>query len=223
MTYEWDFSVLFPYRDAFLRGLVVTCLISLVSFLAGTVVGIPAGFALFYMPMRRVLMVLNDAIRAVPPLVLIFLVYYFPVQTMFGLRPPSGEGAAMLALAVAQAAYTADLVRGAIGNVSKPTVQGALALGLSTPTIWRYIVLPDIARQILPAQMAFLIGTIRLSSLASVVGAQEVVYTARVITAQTFRSLEGWIAVAALYVAIVVPLTVLSRRFEESKWLLRRA
>ncbi len=223
MGYSWDFRFLAPYTIAFLRGALVTVELSLVSFGLGTAVGIFGGVWLKLTPVRSFFLYLNDAIRAVPVLVLIFLVYYFPTRQMFGVIGPNPFWSVVIAMAVGQAAYTADLVRGAVDGVSRKTILGGRALGLSEITIWRYLILPDVVRQILPAQIAFFIGIVRLSSLASVIGCEDVVFVARVASSPSFRSLEAWVVVSLIYIALVLPMTVISRRVEQWDWMKRRA
>ena len=221
-NYDWDFSFLLGYKEAFLNGLYVTLYISIISFIIGTLLGIMIGTLLKYIRYNQFLLITNDAIRAIPTLVMIFFVYYFPFKQLFGLTPPNALYSSIIAMSISQAAYTADIVRSAIGSVSNKTIQAAQALGLKEITILQYIILPDIIRQTLPAQIAFLIGIVRLSSLASVIGAQEIVYVARTSISQNFRSLEAWIVVAILYIIIVLPITYLGRKLENSNWLKRR-
>ena len=75
----------------------------------------------------------------------------------------------------------------------------------------------------LPAQIAFFIGIVRLSNLASVIGCQEVVFVARQVSSQAFRSFEPWLVVAGIYIVLVVPMTVALRELERSRWLQRRS
>jgi His/Glu/Gln/Arg/opine family amino acid ABC transporter permease subunit len=221
-NYDWNFSFLEPYLIAFLEGCFVTLYISIVSFVLGTLLGILLGIIIKPLVANKFLFFLNDAIRAVPPLVLIFLVYYFPYKELLGIAPPNALYSSIFALAISQTAYTIDLVRAAIDNVSMKTIQGAQALGFRKKSIIRYIVIPDIVRQTIPAQIAFFIGIIRLSNLASVIGAQEIVFAARTAISNNYRSLEAWIIVALIYIALVLPITFLSRKLEKSKWLKRR-
>ncbi len=222
LNYNWDFSFLLSYRDAFLNGIVVTLYVSLMSFIIGTIVGILFGMLIKYIKRNYILLLINDAIRAIPMLVMIFFVYYFPFKALLGINPPNALYSSIIAISISQAAYTADIVRSAINSVSSKTIQGAKALGLKEVVVLRYIILPDIIRQTLPAQIAFLIGIFRLSSLASVIGANEIVFVARTAISQNYRSLEAWIVVAIIYIILILPLTFLSRRLENSKWLKRR-
>ncbi len=223
MGYDWDFRLFAPYLHAFLRGLWVTIELSVISSVVGTVLGFVLAPALRMRYLGPVLSVLNDAVRAVPVLVLMLFFYYFPYVQVLGIEPPSAFAAAAAALTLAQINFTAEIVRGAIDGVSQKTILGARSLGLKEVTIWRYVMIPDVIRQVLPTLVAFYIGNIKLSSLASVIGGEDVVFVARLAVSQTFRSLEAWVIVAAIYIGLVLPLTIFARRLERSEWLLRRS
>jgi His/Glu/Gln/Arg/opine family amino acid ABC transporter permease subunit len=222
MAYDFDFSGFQPYWGAFGRGLGVTCALAFGSSVVGTIAGIPLGFVLRTPRIAPILLGLNDAVRAVPLLVLILFFYYFPYQDAIGIPAPSAFTVAMVGMTVAQAVFTADVVRSAILNVSKSSLLAAKSLGLSRSDTIRFIILPDVLRQILPAMVAFYIGNIKLSSLASVIGCEDVVFVARLATSQTYRSLEAWLIVTVIYVVLILPLGLLSRRIESSQWLKRR-
>lgn len=223
MGYDWNFSVFAPYVGAFLRGLWVTIQLSVISSIVGTLGGFLLG-AVFRLPrLSTPLLLVNDAVRAIPMLVLMFFFYYFPYAQVFGVEPPSAFFCAAAALTVAQAVFTADIFRAAVDGVPERLIMGARSLGLRHATIWWYLILPDIIRQILPTLIAFYIGNIKLSSLASVIGAEDVVFVARVASGQVFRSLEAWAIVAAIYILLVLPLTAMARKLEQSEWLKRRA
>ncbi len=223
LNYDWDFTYLIKYTEAFLNGTQITFYVSIVSFLWGTIIGIFWGIFLKYGFIRQFWLFTNDIIRSIPMLVLLFFFYYLPLQELFGFESAlSSINTAIIALGLAQVAYTGDIVRSAINNVSKKIIDGAKALGLSTVDRWRFIIIPDILKQIVPAQIAFFIGLVRLSSLASIIGVQDVVHVARTASTQNFRSIESWIIVAIIYVIIVLPFTYSLRYLENSKWLKRR-
>jgi polar amino acid transport system permease protein len=221
--YDWNFSVLAPFTGAFIHGAVITVALSVISYVLGTIVGIAAGGLLRAVPGARVIFFINDCLRAIPMLVMLFLIYFFPTRDIFGIPPLSPFWSAVVAFAIIQAAYSADVVRSAIDDVPQRVILAGHAIGLTRLDLWRFVVLPDVLRQIAPAQLAFFIGNVRLSSLASVIGVQDATFVSRSISSQTFRSLEPWLAVAGIYIILVVPLTMLAREFEQSRWLKRRA
>jgi His/Glu/Gln/Arg/opine family amino acid ABC transporter permease subunit len=221
MGYDWNFSVFSQYLPAFISGTWVTVQLSVLSCLVGTIIGFVLGPVLRLKIIGSIFLTLNDMLRALPTLVLIFFFYYFPYRD-FGCAAPSAFVCACAALTLSQAAYTADIVRAAVDGVSQSSIMGARSVGLKEITIWQYIILPDIFRQVLPSLIAFFIGIVRLSSLASVIGCEDVVFVARITIGQKFRSLEAWIIVAAIYIVLVLPLTWFARRLERAEWLKRR-
>jgi ABC-type amino acid transport system permease subunit len=160
--------------------------------------------------------------RAVPLIVLLFLFDYFPSSQILGLPALSAFWAAALAMTVAQANFTAEIVRSAIDAGPRRLLDSARSLGLQERPVLTHIVAPNVIRQVLPTLIAFYIGNLKLSSLASVIGAEELVYVARIAVGQTYRSLEAWILVACVYVVLVTPCTLLARRIESSDWMARR-
>ena len=223
MGYDWNFSVFVPYADAFVRGAWIALALALVSSVLGSLLGIPLGMILRVRGLSWVFLPLNDAIRAIPILVLMLFFYAFPYKDVLGIVPVSEFTAAVLAMTLSQMVFTADLVRGAVDGVSRQAILGARAIGLREPAVWRHIILPDVIRQILPALLAFFIANIKSSSLASAIGVRELVFTARIATGTTARNLEAWIIVAGIYIVLVLPLAWFGRWIEKSKWLKRRS
>ena len=223
MGYNWDFSALRGYEVAFLMGAGLTLLLGVASSAIGTVLGIPVAVALRMHPLISIpLAILMDALRAIPNLVLILAVYYLPYDQLFGVKGPSPFSASLVGLIIAQMAYSADLIRAAIDAVPEAQLLAVRGLGFREWQVARWVIAPAVLRQALPGHMALWIGNIKLSSLASTVGVQEVVFVARVAMSQTFRSLEAWLVVAAIYVVLVTPLTFLQRRIERSAWIQRQ-
>jgi polar amino acid transport system permease protein len=223
MHYDWDFNILAPYRAALLRGVWISIALGVGSSLIGTLVGVIMGGVFDYLPLKKVVLTVNDALRSIPHLVLIFFFYYFPYKDVFGVRSPSAFWCALAALALSQAVFTAELVRAAKHTVSQGPILAARALGVPEHVIWSYITLPDIMRQILPSLVAFWIGNLKISSLASVIGVEDVVFVAKIAVGQQYRSLEAWVVVALVYVVLVTPFTIAARHFEGTDWLKRRA
>ena len=222
MDYDWNFAIFDNYKNALLGGVWVTLKLTLLSSLIGTLLGIPISFLLRQRIIKFIAIPLNDVVRAIPILVLIYLFYYFPIGQMFGVKALSAYQCALWALIITQAVFIADIIRGAIEGVSKNSIDAALSLGLKSRQIWRYVMLPDIFRQILPTLIAFYIGNLKLSSLASVISVPEILYVAKSAGSQSFRTLEAWVLVCIIYIILVLPFTYIARKIESSKWLKRR-
>lgn len=222
MDYDWNFTIFENYKNALLGGVWVTLKLSFLSSIIGTLLGIPLGLLLRAHVLKYFTIPLNDIIRAIPILVLIYLFYYFPVEDFFGIAALSAYQCALWALIIAQAVFTADIIRGAIDGVSQNSVDAALSLGFKSHQVWWYVKLPDVFRQISPTLIAFYIGNLKLSSLGSVISVPEVLYVAKSAGSQSFRTLEAWILVCLIYIILVLPITYLARKVEYSNWLKRR-
>src|ERR1035441_5317726 len=98
MSYDWDFSAFWPYRYALLRGVWVTIEISVISTVIGTIIGVALGALFRVVPFKRTIFFLNDVLRAIPLLVLLFFFYYFPYKQIFGIFPLSAFACTILAM-----------------------------------------------------------------------------------------------------------------------------
>lgn len=223
MGYSLDFSWVGYYLPAFGRAIIITVQLTVYSSLFGTILGIPIAILLRKRTIIRLpTQIVVDMIRAIPNLVLIFFCYYFPYEALFNIQPLTPFTAALIALIIAQAAYSADAFRAAIDQVPRQQILGVRALGFKESHVARFVILPSIVRQTLPIHVALWIGNLKLSSLASVIGVKDVVFVAKVSMAQSYRSIEAWIVVAIVFVALVLPCTYGLRLLERSAWIQRQ-
>jgi len=221
--YHWDFSGLVPYAPAFIRGIAITLELTILSSAIGTLAGAPLAAMLRLGGIIAVpTAFLIDVVRAIPNLVLIFFFYYFPYEQLLGVPALPGFSAVLWALVLAQAAYSADLFRGAVDQLPRGQLMGIQAIGFKRFQVLRFMIIPSVAKQVFPGHLALWIGNLKLTSLASVIGVGDVVFVARIAMSQTFRSLEAWTVVAVIYCVLVLPLTYGIRHLEQSAWIRRQ-
>lgn len=213
MNYDWNFGRLLPYCKAFLIGTVTTLFLTSIVIVLGTILGIFLGLLLRQQIARIVLYPVVDVIRALPPLVLILFMYYLLTRQVIGTAVPA-FWVCTIAMSLNLAAFTSDLVRAAIANISPGAVDAGRALGMSHRQVTRHIVLPHVLREVIPGMTILYIGMLKMSSLASIINVREVVYTAQTVIADISRSLEAWTIVALIYVVLVLPSTYAARRVE---------
>lgn len=213
MNYDWNFGRLAPYLDAFLAGVSTTVCLSVLVIIIGTTLGVVLGFLASRRSLRIILYVLFDVVRAIPPLVLLLFFYFLLVPQVVGFSATS-FWVAVIALSLNLAVFTADVVRSSIEGVPRDDIDAAKALGFDDAMVRRYIVLPHVFRTALPAMVVLFIGMVKISSLASVINVREIVYAAQTVVAEISRSLEAWLIVAGVYIALVVPATIIARRIE---------
>lgn len=150
--------------------------------------------------------------RGVPLLVQLLMFYY--MLPHIGLDLPAIL-AAILAVGMCSAAYTAEIVRGALQAIPRGQIEAAEALGIAPVWLWVRILVPQALRIGLPSLVNELILLVKVSSLASVVGVVELTRVAQNITGQTYRPLEIYIAAAAIYLVINSVLSFLGRQAEQ--------
>ena len=131
------------------------------------------------------------------------LVQGFGIQ--FSLNPFT---ATVLALTLNSAAYIAEIVRAGIQSIEKGQTEAAESLGLGSLETMRYIIFPQALRRMLPPLGSEFITLLKDTSLASVIGYQELLQEGRLIIANNYRSFEIFGTVALIYLA----LTLLSSR-----------
>jgi polar amino acid transport system permease protein len=223
-AYPWDFSVVWKYFPALLRGLGVTVLLTGLTIAIGTPIGVLLGLALRTKApvVRYSLLFMTDAVRSLPLLILILWVYYV-VPILIG-RPDMGSfGLALLAMTINLSAFIADIVRASVDAFPKGLIEAGYACGLSTVAVMRRIVVPSVIRELVPTFSLLYIDMLKLSSLASVISVYELLHTADRIRSETFRAIEVFSAVAVIYLILVMPFSFAVRTLEKSKYFRRRA
>ncbi|HEV7505919.1 MAG TPA: ABC transporter permease subunit [Thermoanaerobaculia bacterium] len=206
MSYHWDLSLLFEYRAAFAQGLLVTLFLTGSSVLIGTAVGCPLGILMAirhpaFRPVRMLISIYNAVFGWLPVLVLLVWMYYL-LPSAFGYRP-SAVVVSVVALSLNLSAFVADVVRGAIARVSIDDIEAARAIGMKPSLRLRRVILPEVIRNSLPALVALYINQLKWTSLASVIGVEELLHTADTIMIHTYRALEAYTAIAVIYLGIV--------------------
>jgi octopine/nopaline transport system permease protein len=194
-----------------LGGLPLTLQLSAMSVLLGFVLALALALAqqgearIIVWPIRAFVSIF----RGTPLLVQIFLIYYGlgqfrPNLQAVGLwwmfREP--YWCAIIALTLNTAAYSSEILRGAIRNVPRGLSEAALALGLTRVQNLRLVVLPLAFRQALPAYSNEIILIVKGTSLASIITLTEVTGIAQELISQTYRAMEVFVAAGAIYLLI---------------------
>jgi len=185
-------------------GLYYTVLISvcaiLISVLLGLLVALPGlsskrrfkGFNRIYV----------ELVRAVPILVLILWVYY-------GLPQLAGISisvfwAGVLALALSDSAFEAEIFRAGIQSIDKGQYEAAHSISLNYADTMRYVILPQAIRRILPALGNQLVYMLKMSSLVSIIGLQELTRRANELVVTEYRPLEIYTILVLEYLFLIL-------------------
>jgi polar amino acid transport system permease protein len=153
-----------------------------------------------------------EAFRNTPVLVqLIWFYYAFPIVLGQQLTP---FVAAVLALTLNTSAYSAEILRGGILSIARGQWEGAKALGMTRAATMRRVILPQVFRRMLPALTNRAIELAKVTSLASLLAVNEVMYQGRLLSSTYYRPLEILTVVALFYFLLIYPGSYLSSRLE---------
>lgn len=180
-----------------------------------------------------------ELIRNMPPLVFIFIFYFFisgqlmPVLDVenriadaspeilrvlaFLFGPPEllpNFLSGLICLALFEGAYVTEIVRAGIEAIPKGQWEGAAALGLPHRHTLTKVILPQAVRTVVPPLAGQFISLIKDSSLISLISIQEMTFTGTELAVSSGRVFEVWLTVAALYFLLCFGLARLFRRLE---------
>ena len=201
MNYIFHFGDMWNARGEFVEGALMTLRLSGLAMVASLVIAILGALARTSgpKPLRMLVAAYVEIIRNTPFLVQIFIIF-FGLPTV-GLRLDANEGA-LIALILNGSAYTIEIVRAGIENISQGQIEGALALGLHRLQTFRLVVLPQALRIIVPPLGSQFILLMLNSSVCSAISADELTSAALDVQGRTFRAFEAFIIAAAIYFAL---------------------
>jgi polar amino acid transport system permease protein len=206
-------DVLIETKDVFLKAMLLTLELTVVSILIGIVIGL--FFALMKISKIKVLALISDIyvflVRGTPLIVQIFILY-FGISGIF-LLPDFW--AASLALALHNGAYISEILRGTIQGVDKGQMEAGRSLGMTKVLTLRRIILPQAFRRALPPLgNQFIIG-LKDSSLAAFISMNELFNVATTLGSNNFDEMTYLLIVAVYYLVLVALLTLIVNRFEK--------
>ena len=218
---NWGWYVVNPSTPAgqrnlmfLLDGLYYTIALSLtailISIILGLLVALP-GLA-SQRPARLVNRVYVELVRAVPILVLILWVYYgLPQVADISI---SVFWAGVLALAISDSAFQAEIFRAGIQSIDRGQHEAAHSISLSYIDKMRYVILPQAIKRILPALGNQLVYMLKMSSLVSVIGMEELTRRANELVVTEYRPLEIYTVLVLEYLVLILVVSAAVRWFE---------
>ena len=218
---NWGWYVVNPSTPAgqrnlmfLLDGLYYTIALSvtaiLISIILGLLVALP-GLA-SQRPARVINRVYVELVRAVPILVLILWVYYgLPQVADISI---SVFWAGVLALAISDSAFQAEIFRAGIQSIDRGQHEAAHSISLSYVDKMRYVILPQAIKRILPALGNQLVYMLKMSSLVSVIGMEELTRRANELVVTEYRPLEIYTVLVLEYLVLILVVSAAVRWFE---------
>lgn len=214
MNYEWDFSEVWAHRDMLLVGLIGTMKIAAIAILLGVLFG--TVLAAMRLSGRRWLdrpaLWVIEFYRNTPPLVHFFWAFYaLPVLIGVSLGP---YVAAVIALSTQSGAFFAEVFRGGLVSVERGQWEAARAVGMKGHQALRRVILPQAMVRMLPPFLERSFELIKTTALASTLAYSDLLYEAMQVNSITFRPLEVYTVVAAIFFLSLFSMSVLARLLE---------
>lgn len=252
LDYNWNWPVVLQYilrRDEngrivsnlLLTGLLTTLRLSIWSSVLALFIGTVTAIlrlrkSIFFRFFGRTYI---ELVRNVPPLVLVFIFYFFignQIMEALGIErlvDRAGPGSlriigilfsdparlpeflsAVLTMGIYEGAYMTEIIRAGIVAVHRGQWEAGYSLGLSTTDQYRYVILPQALRNILPSLAGQFISTIKDSAIVAVISIQELTFQGIEIMSTTYRTFEIWITITVLYLVLTGLCSIGARRLE---------
>jgi len=196
-----------------LQGLGLTLRISGISLVLAFLIGL--GTALLRLSDslvgRAVARAYLELIRNTPMLVQLFVIYFI-LGPILGIERFLS---AVLALSLFEGAYASEVFRAGIVSIHKGQWQACYSLGLGAVDTYRFVILPQAIRRILPPLTSQAVSLVKDSSLVSLVSLTDLTLQASIVVSETFLPFEIWFTTAGLYLLITVTLSTVVARMEQ--------
>jgi polar amino acid transport system permease protein len=242
-SYKWNWGAIPQYflrydaeiknwvPNILLQGFFTTIRLSIWATLFATLIGIVMGMFRVSRSLFKRLVggTYVELTRNLPPLVLIFIFYFFvsdqilPVLgveafirtaddktqallTFLFAAPPLFTAfiSALITLSIFEGAYITEIIRAGIQSIEKGQWEAADSLGLSRWQRMRLIILPQAVQRILPPLAGQFISTIKDSAIVSVISIQELTFQGMELMSTTYFTFEIWITITAMYLILTL-------------------
>jgi len=220
-----DFSIITDNIGVYLQGLSTTLQLVCAALVLGLLLAVPLGITQSSKnPLVRFpVFCFSYFFRGTPLLVQMFMIYYGAgqfeaIQNSF-LWPIFREAywCALIAFTLNTAAYTTEILRGAIVAAPHGEIEAARACGMSTSMMFRRILLPGAFRRALPAYGNEVIFMLHGSAIASVITIIDLTGAARQIFSRYYSPYEAFLTVAAFYMILTFTIVLLFKLVEK-RW-----
>jgi len=209
-----DLNFMLRIWPELLRGLGTTLLYTLLSCMAGLVIGvIVAQSQIKNVPVLRQIARIQIEVFRNLPLLVVLLWSYYALPIYLGIDV-SKEAAGLVALSLYAGAFYGEILRGSVQSIDKSQAEMSSVLGLSRLQTEVYVIYPQAFRSALPALMGQTIMNMKNTTLLSVIAVAELAYYGSHLSSTTFRPMEIYTLVGLIFLAVLVPMNSLSRWIE---------
>ncbi|NWJ24339.1 ABC transporter permease [Rhizobium sp. RM] len=217
-----DFALIFENWPLFAHGLWVTVSMVGIALALGAILAIPLALVQAYnVPfLGKAAATYSYVFRGTPLLVQLYILYYGLAQFQ-GVRESAlwlllgnAYTCAIVGFTLNSAAYVAEIYRGALVSLDKGELEAAAAYGMTRAQVIRLIALPQAFRLSLPAYSNEVIFLLHASVVASTITIVDILGAGRKLNSTYYVVYEGFLTAAALYMVVVLFITMVFRKSE---------
>ncbi|MEC8824533.1 MAG: amino acid ABC transporter permease [Verrucomicrobiota bacterium] len=214
LDHDYNWSAIAPYKGNLISGWGVTLGISLAAMVLSVIVGVvlTIGQLSAHALPRWLSRAYVELIRGTPLLTQILIGYYLIADAI---NWDSRFGVGLVVLSCFSGAYLSEIFRGGVESISKSQWLSARAIGLTEGQTYRFVVIPQAIRRVLPASAGQFANLIKDSSLLFVISVHEFTMQAREANANTYATFEAYLPLILGYFILTFPISLLSRHLEE--------
>lgn len=240
--FSWDAQKLKWTSSILTIGFFITFKIAIFSSIFAAIIGVTMGILLASRKsyLRWFVRTYVEFVRNIPPLVFLFLFYFFLssqlsplLNTYSNLSGLSDEViywiewffidislidnfiSGVLCLALFEAAYVAEIVQAGIRSIGKEQAEAAASLGLNKFIAMRLVILPQALYKVIPPLAGQFISLVKDSTILSIISIQELTFVANQVISTTRLRFETWLVVGLIYFIICFLLSLLFRFLEK--------
>lgn len=253
VKYRWNWGLVAPYiirydetqhrwvANLLLQGLLETIRIAIWAGLFALIIGVVMGLCRLShnLLLRLIARSYVELIRNIPPLVFIFVFYFFltgqvtpflgidqfvrtaspgtlaVIDALFGQpRFLPAVVSALVCLSLFEGAYVTEIVRAGVQSIEKGQWEAAASVGMSRLLMLRLVVLPQAIQRVVPPLAGQFISLVKDSSIVSLISIQELTFSAGEVAVTTGGVFEVWLIAAGMYLAICYPCSVVFAHLE---------
>ena len=200
MDMEW--YIVWDYRAAILDGLSLTLQLSIIAIIGSTIIGTMVGclstLPSFYL--QKITGVYVETLRNMPVVVKLFFMHFIIGVDAF----PAG----IIALVLHQSSYIADVTAAGLRSVPHGQTEVARSCGHGYFQLFRYILVPQAIRYVIPPMTTQYIQTIKNSAVVMLIALEDLTFMTQKIEHETFRGFEAATAVTIMYLLVVLVIAV---------------
>ncbi len=212
MTWDWEY--VYSFMPMLLQGALITLYATALGSAIALVLGMVWAIARRSIPspLSAILTFVLDFVRGTPLLVQLYLAFF--VLPDFGILIPA-FACGVIMIGLHYSTYTAEVYRAGIDNIPSEQWDASVACNFRPHQTWRYIIIPQVIRPMIPPLGNYVIAMFKETPLLSAITVIELMGEARIIANASYRFLEPMTMVGVVFLAISLPAAAALRWIEQ--------